>query len=704
MTRATHIAALRWAGIALLGCFVLVIALCAILDWKADELRGPIARAASAHLHTSVRIDDRLELHLLSFHPHAVINGIVVANPSWVGHGELARIGRLKVQLEPSALLRGALVLPVLEIADADINLMRDASDHANWRLGSPRGEDRTSRPARLPVIRSFSLHRARFNYEDAMRELKLTSTVTADENRTGQGPDWARLRGTGIANGQPFVLAVIGQPLLDVRPNRPYMLTFAVRATDTALNGRLSLARAFDLASLQLDFAATGEDMAELYHLTRLALPNTAPYRMTGRLHRDGTRVDLTDLNGKLGSSDLRGTITVETATKRPMMTADLYSDSLNLADIAPAFGTRVARESGGAPARKNAKVTAPPHAAAAPGDAKAPSASAKGPSNDGARVFPDAKLDPKRIRAMDADVRYRANSVQARKIPFRQVTFRLRLNEGVMKVDPVSFVLAQGRVAGRVQMDARRDTPEVALDARLSDVKLSQFHGEDSPPALEGTLMGRALLHGRGSSAHQVVATADGTVVAVVPRGEIRSAFAELTGINVANGLGLLLAKNEQQENLRCGVAQFQALKGTLVAKSLVFDTENVLITGKGEVDLGSERFDLDMSGRPKKIRLLRVRAPIAVRGTLLHPTIGVKTGNTVGQGAAAVGLGALVGPLAAVLAFIDPGLAKDADCSSLINEAHHEGAPLKTASTASEKSEPPPAKVEAPSAQRR
>src|SRR4029077_19826962 len=181
-------------------------------------------------------------------------------------------------------------------------------------------------------------------------------------------------------------------------------------------------------------------------------------------------------------------------------------------------------------------------------------------------------------------------------------------------------------------------------------------------------------------------------------------RSAFAELTGINIANGLGLLLTKDEQKADLRCGVAQFQALQGTLVAKSLVFDTQNVLITGKGEIDLGSEKLDLDLSGQPKKFRLGRVRAPIAVRGTLLHPSIGVKTGNTVGQGAAAVGLGALLGPWGAVLAFIDPGLAKDADCSSLLDEARQQGAQLKTASAAPERPQLPPAKVAAPPTQHR
>lgn len=53
----------------------------------------------------------------------------------------------------------------------------------------------------------------------------------------------------------------------------------------------------------------------------------------------------------------------------------------------------------------------------------------------------------------------------------------------------------------------------------------------------------------------------------------------------------------------------------------------------------------------------------------GTLSKPDVGVKPGNAPGQGAIATALGVLATPLAAVLAFIDPGLAKDADCSALL-----------------------------------
>jgi hypothetical protein len=46
---------------------------------------------------------------------------------------------------------------------------------------------------------------------------------------------------------------------------------------------------------------------------------------------------------------------------------------------------------------------------------------------------------------------------------------------------------------------------------------------------------------------------------------------------------------------------------------------------------------------------------------------------------QGAIGLGLGA-INPLAAILAFVDPGLTKDANCSGLISTAKAQGAPVK------------------------
>jgi uncharacterized protein involved in outer membrane biogenesis len=102
---------------------------------------------------------------------------------------------------------------------------------------------------------------------------------------------------------------------------------------------------------------------------------------------------------------------------------------------------------------------------------------------------------------------------------------------------------------------------------------------------------------------------------------------------------------------------------------------DTTSVLITGRGNVDLRDEHLDLSLQGDPKKLRMLRLRSPITLHGTLLHPAVGIKVDKLLAQAGVAAALGTLLTPAAAALALIDPGLAKDKDCSAVLAEAQDE-----------------------------
>jgi AsmA family protein len=180
-------------------------------------------------------------------------------------------------------------------------------------------------------------------------------------------------------------------------------------------------------------------------------------------------------------------------------------------------------------------------------------------------------------------------------------------------------------------------------------------------------------------------------GTVSFVVPHGEIEQAFAEFAGVDVAQGLGLVLKKRQQQTDLRCGIADFDADHGIAKVKQVVFDTQVVLITGNGDVNLRNERLDLQLTGAPKKFRIGVLRTPIEIRGTLLHQAVGVKGSKLAAQGAAAVMLGVVGTPLAAIAAFVDPGLNKNADCQALLADAKAMGAPVHTAAGPHKKSAP-------------
>jgi len=114
-------------------------------------------------------------------------------------------------------------------------------------------------------------------------------------------------------------------------------------------------------------------------------------------------------------------------------------------------------------------------------------------------------------------------------------------------------------------------------------------------------------------------------------------------------------------------------------MTAQRLVIDTDPVRIDGSGTINLKDEVLDLRLQGKPKNFQLMRLRAPITIKGSLAHPSLGVDAGPAIAQGGIAAALGVL-NPVAAILAFVDPGLAKDANCGPLLADAKAKGAPVK------------------------
>jgi uncharacterized protein involved in outer membrane biogenesis len=138
------------------------------------------------------------------------------------------------------------------------------------------------------------------------------------------------------------------------------------------------------------------------------------------------------------------------------------------------------------------------------------------------------------------------------------------------------------------------------------------------------------------------------------------------------------LLLTDDQQRAEVRCGVANFAVENGVMRAEHVVLDTTDVLITGGGELRLGPEELALEVKGHPKKPRLVRLNAPIELDGTLRDPNLHVEAGQAAKQAGIAAAIGAIIAPVAALFAFVDRGLADDANCAALLAEANSEGVP--------------------------
>jgi AsmA family protein len=420
-----------------------------------------------------------------------------------------------------------------------------------------------------------------------------------------------------------------------------------------------------FDLGQLDFEVDLSGKDLAEGFYLTQLALPNTAPFKLHAHIARNDMKVAVSDIAGTVGESDLHGKLDIDTSRKRAYMSGELVSRQLRMQDLAASLGGQ-AKGADSFDAKAQVQQT----------KKKTPPEKAPPPAN--ARLFPDAHLQVDRVRAMDADVKFRATSIDAGSVPFKEVALRVKLDEGVLSLDPFEFEMPQGRLSGQARIDARKDIPAVHIDVRIKDIQLEQLKSKKSGASapLVGLMQARAVIDGSGDSVHQVMSDANGRFTVILPDGQITSAFAELTGINVFKGLGLLLTKSDEKASIRCGVAQFKIDDGLMNAENITFDTQDVLIKGSGNINLGPEELHLEIKGEPKKIRFTRLRTPIEIHGHLADPSFGVNVASAVKQGAVAAALGVLATPIAAIVAFVDPGLAKDQNCAALIAEADSKG----------------------------
>jgi uncharacterized protein involved in outer membrane biogenesis len=624
----TALRIMRWTAALVVALLAAAVVWLYFLDW--NTMRGPVSRWASARLGRPVQITGNLSVHLFSLEPRVSASGVTVANPDWAQGSQAAQLPHLAFTFRLIPALFGDAVLPLVQLDRPDIRIVRLADGRTNWDFGGG------NTGWNLPPIQRFLVREGHIRIDDRIRNLQFAGTVTSEET-AGAGGAAFRLTGAGTLNRNMFSAEVKGGPLIHVDQNKPYSFVADVHAGATHAVADGAIVHPFHLGQFYAALTLTGPSLAELYPLTGLVMPHTAAYRMHGTLTRDGSLYQFKEFAGTVGDSDLRGTLAIETAGARPMVRGKVVSRVLDFKDIGNLFGTKSERA-----------VVAD-------------------------KLLPDVPLHVERLRQMDASVDYDAATIRSRDFPMRGAHTHVDLRGAVLTLQPLAFQFAYGRLSGMLKIDARKPVAVTDVDARITDVKVEQFLGAN--PAATGMLEARARLSGSGNSVHQVASTAAGPVTLVVPRGQFSAKIAEYTGINLLNAL---FVGDRERTQLRCAVAHFDTRGGVMRAQSFVFDTEPVRIEGKGTIDLQHETLDLTVVGKPKEFRIGRLHAPITVTGAWAHPDTGIKPGGIIAQGGAAVLLGLLFPP-AAILPFVDPGLAKDANCSGLLTQASAGGAPV-------------------------
>jgi uncharacterized protein involved in outer membrane biogenesis len=181
-------------------------------------------------------------------------------------------------------------ILARVELIRPQLYLHQDRSGRANWSVESNAATNApAARPAELPVVRDLLIQSGTVTVADELRHLRLEATVQAHENASRDDPKPFRIQGQGTINEQPFALQVAGGPLVAVDPQHPYPFDLDIRAGEIHIASDGRVLKPFDLGGLDFDVTAAGNNLAELFYLTYLPLPNTPPFKLHAHVARHG-------------------------------------------------------------------------------------------------------------------------------------------------------------------------------------------------------------------------------------------------------------------------------------------------------------------------------------------------------------------------------------------------------------------------------
>ncbi|NLA68044.1 MAG: AsmA family protein [Gammaproteobacteria bacterium] len=616
---------------------VALVLVVAWLLWDWNWFRGPVEAVVSAR--TGRSFDIRGDLDVAPGRTTVVrAERLALGNADWSDTREMATADALELHVRLFPLLAGRVQLEAVRLARPDV-LLELGDDGGNWRFEGLDGGGGGPRIDRLEV------EDGRLRFVDAARG---TDVDLAMASRDGGADPSARplmLHGDGHWRGEPFELSgAVASPLELRTTGTPYALDLRATAGATRAHARGAITRLLRLDAFDVQLALSGRDLEDLYPLLGLALPHTPPYSLDGRLVRDGDQWRYEGFTGEVGDSDLAGSAGVTTGGERLLFTGRLHSELLDFDDLAGFVGAPPGDGDGEA---GNPEL-----------EAEAAKRAAEG------RLLPDTPYELHKLRGMDADVRWKAGRIEAPGLPLDDMDVHIRLEDGLLRLDPLDFGVAGGRVRSTVRMDARKDTIRTDAAIRLRGLELGRlFPDAGLTDDAIGRIGGEIDLAGSGNSVARMLATADGEAAIGMGRGEVSNLLLELAGLDIYEALKFLLGKDRRVE-IRCAFGDFAVEDGLMTARALALDTTDTIIVGEGTIDLGGETLDLVLKPRPKDRSILALRSPLVVDGSFRDPGFRPDMGRLGLRGAIALTLGSIAPP-AARLATLELGPGEDSDC---------------------------------------
>jgi uncharacterized protein involved in outer membrane biogenesis len=405
--------------------------------------------------------------------------------------------------------------------------------------------------------------------------------------------------------------------------------------ARGSARRGSMSLTFGGDIAQLlnfdgiNLTLKASGAELAEIGPLVGTELPELGAFDVNGKLSGSAKAIALDEFSAVIDQSDFKGLARVK-FLKRPQITLRLESSLIDFTALMKTF-------------EKDEKKTA-------------------SQDTQKRRLFSDDPLPFDVLSKVDADVLMKAKNIRAKEAQFKFAYLTLKLQNSDLGIDKLEATYKETKISGNLHIRSG-SPPHVSTNFIVQNLDLGSLLKETGVNDQVRAIVDIAAEgQSSGNSLHELMAHLDGSIGAVMGKGYLTK-YLDLISVDLYQKAIKIWGRHKKGHQIKCAVVQYDIKKGIAESQAFVFDTEAGILTGEGQINLGTEEINFLLVPK-SKYPSLSLSTKLRVTGTIMDAK--VRPDNLALLTTGAEMLSSLaIGPLGLLSPFVHLGAFKKHPC---------------------------------------
>ena len=462
---------------------------------------------------------------------------------------------------------------------------------------------------------------------------------VALQANAEGTDPEW-------INSLQEFIAAEqIDKFLVQADISNPQGIwTLAnIDASVTANNSVLNTqgSASYDNengADVQMTISALGDNLQDFQKVLKQNLPASEKFSINSTVTFKPSVLSLNPLSVQIDNTKIEGTSEIELSSP-PNVRADLQADAINVEHVVKLLP---------AENRENPEQAA---------------------VKNQTQLFSNEPISLDWLQTASTEISLAVDKLIYKDATLEKIIAEINAKNNQATFDLKSLHYMDASLSSSAAIDGASKQYTYQLHTEAFDLG-TLLKEMDISSTLKGKIDASVDLAGSGNSSAQIAATTNGKITAIMTEGALADAPIDLLASNLLVELMPGRSKADSTK-IECMFMQLSSTDGVVKTDAAMLNTENIVMTADGTVDLTEEMLNFLLIPKPKDIELFTLDANIRIAGNITDPGFSLDKGSVFKKllkSAATIALG----PAASLaIPFASMGTDKQAKCFSEVTD---------------------------------